>query len=79
MEEICDVCGQPLDEENVARCALCGRRFHLAWSIHAQVENCGRVCFDNRSWSMVFVCHPCLAQHPELSQSLMDAGQQPPF
>jgi len=27
MEEICDVCGLPLDEKNVSRCRLCGGNF----------------------------------------------------
>jgi hypothetical protein len=50
----------------------------MAWSIHAQVNNCGRVCFDEMSCGMGFVCNICLAQNPELSQSIIDIGQQMP-
>ena len=32
LAETCDVCGKPLDEENVSRCLVCRRRFHMAWS-----------------------------------------------
>ncbi len=32
LAETCDVCGESLDEENVSRCLICGRRFHMAWS-----------------------------------------------
>jgi len=78
LEEMCDVCGVPLDEENVSRCFLCGRRFHMAWSVHAQVNNCGRVWFDEMSCGMGFVCNICVAENPQLSQSLIDMGQGPP-
>jgi uncharacterized Zn finger protein (UPF0148 family) len=33
LAETCDVCGKPLGEENVSRCLICGRRFHMTWSI----------------------------------------------
>ncbi len=75
MEELCGVCGQPLDQENVARCFLCGQRFHMAWSIHAEMENCGRVFFNDAHCTMAFVCNVCLAQNPQLSQSLIDMEQ----
>ena len=78
MDEICDVCGGALDEENVSRCYLCGRKFHMAWSIDAQVQNCGRVWFSEMHCSIAFVCSICLAQNPQLSQSLIDIGQSPP-
>jgi hypothetical protein len=78
LDEICDVCGGALDEENVSRCTLCGREFHMAWSSDAQVKNCGRVSFSELHCSMAFACSICLAQNPELSQSLIDIGPGPP-
>ena len=78
LDEVCDVCREVLDEENVSRCTLCGRRFHMAWSSDAQVQNCGRVWFSEMHCSMAFACNICLAEHPELSQSAIDVGQSPP-
>ena len=62
MEEICAVCGKPLDGENVARCISCGGRFHLAWSVHAEVTDCGRVWVDDNVHAMVFMCDNCLGK-----------------
>ena len=78
MEERCEVCGEPLDEEKVSRCTLCGRRFHMAWSVNDPVENCGRVWFNETACSMGFVCNICAAENPHLSGSLIDT-QQPPL
>ena len=65
MEETCDVCGGCLDEENVSRCSLCGGKSHMAWSVHTEVKNCGRIWFNERNCGMGFVCDICLAEHPE--------------
>ena len=78
MEESCDVCGGCLDEENVSRCSLCGRKFHMAWSIHAEVKNCGHVFSNEIRCAIGFVCDTCLAHNPELSWSIIDIGQQMP-
>jgi len=78
LEQRCEVCGGPLDEENVSRCRLCGRKFHMAWSVHAPVENCGRVWFNEMACSMGFICNICVAENPQLSGSLIDT-QQPPI
>ena len=74
LEDICDVCGKPLDEENVSRCLICGRRFHMAWSTDAPVENCGRAFFDERSSALAFICNPCADENPEIGGSLIDMG-----
>lgn len=75
MEEVCGVCGEPLDEENASRCVLCGRRFHMAWSIHAPVSNCGRVWFNDMACRIAFVCNICIAENPQLGGSLTDTEQ----
>ena len=72
MEEICDVCGLPLDEKNVSRCRLCGRKFHMAWSVDAEIQNCGQVWFDKASSGMAFACNICIAENPELSEFIVD-------
>lgn len=75
--ERCEVCGDPLDQENVSRCRLCGRRFHMAWSIDAPVGNCGRVWFQEMACSMGFVCNICVDENPQLRESLIDTQQAP--
>lgn len=78
LEESCDVCGRYLDEENVSRCSLCGRKFHMAWSRHAQVKNCGHTWINQMHCSIGFACEICLAEHPELGQFIIDTAQQTP-
>lgn len=75
LEELCGVCGEPLDEKNVSCCSLCGRKFHMAWSIDAEVRNCGRVYSDDVRCAIGFACNICLSEHPELGQSSIDMGQ----
>jgi hypothetical protein len=77
MAEICEVCGQALDDDNVSRCVSCGRRFHMAWSTTAPVKNCGRVIFDVRSSGMGFVCNTCINAHPEIKEAAIDPGTPP--
>lgn len=78
MEEICRICFEPLDEDNVATCALCGGRFHLAWSVDAEVEECGRIWFDPASCGVRFVCNRCLSENPELVPFVVDTEGGPP-
>ena len=70
MEEACSVCGQPLDEENVARCLNCQGRFHLAWSQDAEVPQCGGWVMLPGVCGLAFVCRTCqeagaLPQQPQ--------------
>lgn len=58
-EEVCGVCGEPLDGENMSRCILCGRPFHLAMSVKAQTPNCGGYTMLEESWGLAFVCNRC--------------------
>jgi len=59
MQEGCCVCGEALDEENVARCTICERQFHLAWSTQVPLKNCGRAWIDERICAMRFMCDTC--------------------
>ena len=69
--EPCGVCGGPLDGENVSRCLVCGRRFHMAWSVDATVENCGQIWVEPISSGIGFICNACLDAHPELKGSVI--------
>ena len=64
-EEICCICGGPLDGENVSRCAICGQPFHMAWSVQAQVPECGRYLIRDEACSLAFICNKCLATLPK--------------
>ena len=72
MAEICNVCGESLDEENVSRCMICGCRFHMAWSIDALVENCGQAWFNERSYSLGFICNNCIYENHRLKGSVIE-------
>ena len=78
LEEICDVCGECLDEENASHCSLCGRKFHMAWSIQADVKACGRIWVNDMHCGIGFVCDICLTEYPELSHSIIEVGQEMP-
>lgn len=47
----------------------------MAWSIDAEVRNCGRVYSDDVRCAIGFACNICLSEHPELGQSSIDMGQ----
>ena len=72
MEDLCHVCGKPLDEQNTSQCRLCGRKFHLAWSVDAGIENWGHVWFDTRSCGMAFACKCCIDENPELRELIVE-------
>jgi len=74
LAEICHVCGESLDEDNVSRYLICGGRFHVAWSIDAPIKNCGQTWFEERSCSLGFICTPCINENPELRRSLIETG-----
>jgi len=69
--ELCGVCGEPLDDQNVSRCLVCGRRFHMAWSVDAAVDNCGQIWVEPISSGIGFICNACLDAHPELKDSVI--------
>ena len=77
MEDICEICGQPLDDNNSSRCALCGRRFHMAWSVNAEVQQCGQIWFDPISGGMGFVCNICVDEHPEMGNFIFNTELPP--
>ena len=62
MTAVCHVCGEPLDGENVSRCSICGMPFHMAWSVQADVPNCGRYAIREEACSLVFICAKCATE-----------------
>lgn len=59
MEEICHVCGEPLDDVDRAHCNWCGEPFHFAMSITSQTQDCGRVWIDEELLALTFICQSC--------------------
>lgn len=72
MADICDVCGEALDEDNFVSCRLCGRKFHMPWSVEAKVPRCGHVWFDRNSNAMAFVCNFCVEERPDLRELIVE-------
>ena len=77
MSDICIICGQPLDTENVSHCSLCGRGFHMTWNTDKPVENCGQIWFDPRSSGMGFVCKMCVEENPWIKDATVKFEQPP--
>ncbi len=69
-QEMCCVCGEALDDDNVSRCRLCGGSFHLAWSTGPGIKECGSYFFHEQTCGLSFVCGNC---EPDLR-----TGPQPP-
>ncbi len=61
MDQVCCVCGEALDGENVSRCRLCGGSFHLAWSTGANIKECGTYWFHPEHCGLNFICRLCEA------------------
>ena len=77
MSDICIICGEPLDTENVSRCSFCGRSFHMTWNTDKPVENCGQIWFDPRSTGMGFVCNICAEENPWIKDATVKFEQPP--
>ena len=44
----------------------------MAWSVDAEIQNCGHVWFDKASSGMAFACNICVGENPELSELIVD-------
>ena len=56
MEEVCCVCGDALEEDNMSRCRMCGGSFHLAWSTGSDIKECGSYFFHEQTCGLSFIC-----------------------
>jgi predicted amidophosphoribosyltransferase len=63
MTNLCAVCGLAMDE-NRALCNNCGREYHFALRIDAQVTDCGDAWIDEEVQALVFGCNVCLGRVP---------------
>ena len=64
MEEICHVCGKPLDEIYAVSCIGCGRRIHFAPEESAK-ESCANIVTQVYACGLAFVCKQCSAQQQQ--------------
>ncbi len=72
MEQVCCVCGEALEDDNVSRCRLCGGGFHLAWSTEANIKECGSYFFHEQTCGLSFICRNC---EPSLSADRQSPSQ----
>ena len=63
--ENCEVCGDSMDANHNANCALCGRIFHLTWDTRLPIRDCGRFDIDEESLALYFTCNDCVAKQPQ--------------
>ena len=72
MEEVCCVCGDALEEDNMSRCRMCGGSFHLAWSTGSDIKECGSYFFHEQTCGLSFICRNC---EPGLSADRQSPSQ----
>ena len=74
MEQVCCVCGEEVDPEHVSRCSFCGGYFHMAWSVHVDMKECGRYVLNEQCCAMMFLCANCAAKAPAPSNQEAPEG-----
>ena len=57
--ELCSICVGPLDARHRASCQMCGGKFHQAWSVDADVPQCGHIVSHEEAQALVFLCENC--------------------
>jgi hypothetical protein len=58
---VCNVCGEPGDEQTLSICSSCGDRFHLNQRNDLPGKDCGAVWINEQFLSLEFACQRCLA------------------
>ena len=58
MDNICHVCGQPLDEIYPVSCIRCGRRVHFR-TADSQGNDCCRILTQLSLCGLAFICNLC--------------------
>ena len=66
------MCGGVLDPENSSRCSICGGRFHMKWSVHVEMEECGRYIMNEEFCTLMFVCNPCIEKIKARQQAMQE-------
>ena len=44
---------------------MCGGRFHMKWSVHVDMKECGRYMLNEQFCTVMFVCNDCVAKATE--------------
>ena len=60
MEEICSVCGKPLDEIYAVSCIACGRKIHFS-PAETSRDDCSHIVTQLYTCGLAFVCKHCSA------------------
>jgi hypothetical protein len=60
MEEICSVCGKPLDKMYAVTCIGCGGEIHFP-SADTHENSCGSIVTQWNVCGLAFICKRCLA------------------
>ena len=59
-QQVCVVCGEPVDGGNSSTCNSCGQPFHLNPRNDRPGKDCGAVWIDEQYLALEFVCQRCL-------------------
>jgi len=60
MEEVCSVCGKPLDEIYAVSCIGCGGKIHFPSAENVK-DSCGSIVTQWNICGLAFVCKKCSA------------------
>jgi hypothetical protein len=61
MNEVCHVCGKPLDELYAVTCMSCGRKIHFP-AVESAGDDCGSIVTELYACALAFVCKCCSEQ-----------------
>jgi len=59
-QQVCAVCGEPVDGGNSSTCNSCGQPFHLNPRNDRPGKDCGAVWIDEQYLALEFACQRCL-------------------
>jgi hypothetical protein len=64
MEELCGVCGKPLDGIYDVTCMACGRKIHFP-AVDTQGHSCACVVTQLYACALAFLCKNCAEEQPK--------------
>ena len=73
-QQVCVVCGEPVDGGNSSTCNSCGQPFHLNPRNDRPGKDCGAVWIDEQYLSLRYACFNCLGRPPATNEPPIGSG-----
>jgi hypothetical protein len=68
MEEVCGICGEPLDKTDAVSCIGCGAKIHFDSAENAE-DSCSSIVIQGNTCALAFMCKRCSDMQPSESNS----------